>query len=65
MQIQEVILKRKQELKAQDIDVLTSRYQELFDGFNKRQTKGMYVAIQNHDFKDTMNAVESTFRKVS
>ncbi|MCT4582977.1 MAG: hypothetical protein N4A35_16310 [Flavobacteriales bacterium] len=61
----EVILKRKQELKAQDIDVLTSRYQELFDGFNKRQTKGMYVAIQNHDFKDTMNAVESTFRKVS
>jgi len=37
----------------------------LFDGFNKRQTKGMYVAIQNHDFKDTMNAVESTFRKVS
>lgn len=61
----EVILKRKQELQAKDIDVLTSRYQELFDGFNKNQTKGTYVAIQNHDFKDTMWAVESTFRKVS
>lgn len=61
----DVILKRKQELEAEDIDLLTSRYQELFDGFNKNQTKGTYVAIQNHDFNDTMWAVESTYRKVS
>lgn len=61
----EVILKRKQELKSADIVSLTSQYQELFEGYNESQTKGVYKAIQNHDFELTMQAVESSFRKVS
>ena len=61
----EVILKRKQELKSADITSLTHQYQELFDGYNKKQTKGIYQAIQNHDFESTMEAVESSFRQVS
>ena len=61
----EVILKRKQELKHADIVSLTNQYQELFEDYNKNQTKGIYQTIQNHDFASTMEAVESSFRKVS
>lgn len=61
----EVILKRKQELNAQDIKQLNKRYKTLFEEFEKKSLKSTYRAIENNELSLTINNILREFGRVA
>ncbi len=59
------ILKRKQELNAEEIEELTASYQQLFGELAKKDSKSEYLAIKNIHLKETMNAIDLEITKVA
>ena len=53
----ETILQRKQELNANDIQVLTHEYKLLFDEFAQRYKNQQYITISNVDLNKTIDTV--------
>ncbi|TAE47567.1 MAG: hypothetical protein EAZ89_17530 [Bacteroidetes bacterium] len=60
----EEILKRKQELSAEDIRSLTDRYLGLFQKLEQRGGKARYIAIHNQHIEATLDTIESEFRNI-
>jgi thymidylate kinase len=59
----EVILKRKQELNANDILSLTSGYMDLFNDFSKRYKNSKYKTIENIRKEKTMQVLMQEYSK--
>jgi thymidylate kinase len=54
----ELILKRKQEMSYEDIQLLTSSYKNLFEEFDNKYS-GKYISIENEEMQVTLNKIES------
>jgi thymidylate kinase len=54
----DLILQRKQEMKAEEIEQLTGEYKSLFEEFGKNYPEQEYLALNNIDLKTTLNTVE-------
>lgn len=61
----EAILKRKQELSAEDITSLTSAYSTLFEHKSKQVIKKKFVAIENVSIDLTVSTVLGHYRSVA
>lgn len=59
------ILKRKQEIPAQEIEELTRSYQELFSYLSKKDGLNHYVSIKNMDLSETLDQIESQLIKIA
>lgn len=53
----EIILERKKELKASDIQLLTSNYKTLFEDYNNRYNNELYLGIENIDKATTIATI--------
>lgn len=53
----QVILERKQELKQEDIEILTKNYIELFEDFEGKYKNSQYRCIQNIEIDETLNKI--------
>lgn len=57
----EVILKRKQELRKEDILELNEKYLALFDLYDKRYNNSEYQCINNIEINETMERIEKAY----
>lgn len=57
----EVILQRKKELKESDIIALTQHYKELFEDYNKRYHKDLYLGIENINKEQTIATIMKSY----
>ena len=60
----QVILARKQELSAKEIDLLNTRYISLFDEL-KNRSRGQYHQIKNDSVEETITEIFNTIHKVA
>lgn len=57
----DIIRKRKQELPAETIEMMTKQYTLLFGELRTSARPWQYLCIQNHVLDETMNSIEHTF----
>lgn len=59
----DVILKRKKELEAKDINELNTKYLETFKGFEQRYKHSHYYCIENLELNKTLTFIEDAIAK--
>ncbi|WP_273445663.1 phosphotransferase family protein [Neolewinella agarilytica] len=59
----DTILARKQELDRDTIVSLTKQYRNLFEGFEKKNTSGQYVNLENVVLEDSLQAIRTSLLK--
>ncbi|WP_426492735.1 hypothetical protein [Hymenobacter sp. 102] len=57
------ILRRKQEMPAADITLLTRKYQDLFRQLGSRYRHSRYIPIRNHDLDATLSTISTYIRQ--